>query len=109
MTRKLVFTMLMLALSLAGAKPFRLTLFQDCVVSGTELKSGDYKLDLKDSSVVFSNGRKTVVESPVKIENSATKFRSTTVRYASGEGKPRIQEICLGGTNIRLVFNVGQR
>ena len=52
-----------------------------------------------------NKGKKTVAESQVKIETSDTKYGSTSVRYSNGDGKYKVQEIRLGGTNTRLVFN----
>jgi hypothetical protein len=92
------------ALAVASAKTYSVTLFQDSVLAGTELKAGDYRLDLTDSKIVVKSGKK-VVESPVKVETGDTKFSATTVRYANSEGKFRIQEIRLGGTNLRLIVN----
>ncbi len=102
--RKLVFALLFVALSIASAKTYSVTLYQPSVVGGTELRPGDYKLDVKDSAVVIKNGKQSV-ESAVKVENSDAKFSSTTVRYANSDGKFRIQEIRLGGTTLKLVFN----
>ena len=41
----------------------------------------------------------------MKVETAEEKFGSTSVRYQNGDGKYRIQEIRLGGTKTRLVFN----
>jgi len=103
--RKFVFLFMVLAVSVASAKTYSITLFQPSVVGGTELKAGNYKLDLTDTKVVISRGGQKV-ESAVKVENGGDKFRSTTVRYATSDGKYTIQEIRLGGTTTRLVFDV---
>lgn len=104
MTKRFLFAFVMLALAVASAKTYSVTLFQPSVLAGTELKPGDYRLDLEGSKVTLKNG-KLVVESAVKVETADTKFGSTSVRYASGEGKFRVQEIRLGGTKLRLVFD----
>jgi hypothetical protein len=93
-----------LALSVASAKTYSVTLFQPSHVGGTELKAGEYKLDVTDTKVVISNGKQKV-EQTVKVENSESKFASTTVRYAESGGKLAIQEIRLGGTTTKLVFS----
>jgi hypothetical protein len=41
----------------------------------------------------------------VKVEKAENKFKSTSVRYTNGDGKLTVQEIRLGGTSTRLVFN----
>ncbi|MCC6860105.1 MAG: hypothetical protein IT158_16180 [Bryobacterales bacterium] len=102
--KKLMFLFMVLAVSFASAKTYSITLFQPSVVAGTELKPGDYKLDVNGEKVVISKGSQKV-ESAVKVENNGERFRSTTVRYATGEGKYTVQEIRLGGTNTKLMFN----
>jgi hypothetical protein len=105
MSKRFLFVFVTLALALASAKTYTVTLFQAAFLAGTELKPGDYQLNLdeKDTKVTLKNGKK-VIESPVKIENSDEKFGSTTVRYANADGKMTVQEIRLGGTKIKLVF-----
>lgn len=104
MIKKFLFVFAIVALAVASAKTYTVTLFQDSVLAGTELKAGDYRLDLTDSKIVVKSG-KQVVESPVKVEKGDTKFSATTVRYANADGKFRIQEIRLGGTNLKIVVN----
>ena len=58
---------------------------------------------VQDNKVVISSG-KTSVEANIKTETADAKFSSTTVRYRNGDGKYRLQEIRLGGTTTRLVF-----
>jgi hypothetical protein len=89
--------------AVASADTYRVTLFQSSVVNGTELKPGDYKVQLTDSKVVISKGKETV-EATVKVENGNEKFNATSVRYSNADGKYKIQEIRLGGTKTKLVF-----
>jgi hypothetical protein len=104
MTRKILLSFTTLALAVASAaSSYKITLFQPSIVAGTELKAGEYKLTLKDQKAVITSG-KTSVEASVKAETAENKFRSTTVRYQNGDGKYRVQEIHLGGTNTKLVF-----
>jgi hypothetical protein len=102
--KKLIVTFVCLAVMVASAAAtHRVTLFQPSLVSGTELKPGEYKLDLQENKVVIRQG-KTSVEAQVKVETGDQKFNSTSVRYAAEGGKYRVQEIRLGGTNTKLVF-----
>ena len=105
MTRRLLLTLAVLGISAATAhaKSYTVTLLQPATVAGTELKAGQYSVELKDQAVTIKSG-KTEVSAPVKVETEDTKFPSTTVRYANGEGKFRIQEIRLGGTKTKLVL-----
>ncbi len=102
--KRFVFVFLVLALAVAGAKTYSITLFQPSVVGQTELKPGDYRVEVQDTKVVIKNGNQTV-ESAVKVEKANEKFSATSVRYASSDGKYRINEIRLGGTNMKLVFD----
>lgn len=99
--KKLVLAFATIALAVASAaSTYRVTLFQPSNFGGTELKAGEYKIEVKDNKAVVKDGKK-MVEADVKVETEGQKFSATTVRYMEG-GK--IQEIRLGGTNTKLVF-----
>jgi hypothetical protein len=98
----LSFTTIALAIASAAAN-YRVTLFQPSIIAGTELKPGSYKIELKDNKAIVRGG-KDVVEAAVKVETTDEKFGSTSVRYTNGDGKYHVQEIRLGGTNTKLVF-----
>jgi hypothetical protein len=102
--KRFLFAFAVLALAVASAKTYAVTLYQPSVLSGTELKPGDYKLELDGNKAVLTDGKQSV-ESPVRVETAETKFASTTVRYSNDDGKSRIQQIRLGGTKLRLVFD----
>jgi hypothetical protein len=105
MTRKLLLSFAILAASaIASAKSFSVTLFQPSIVGGSELQPGEYKLELNESKVVIRGG-KSSAQADVRVETGDQKFSSTSVRYQNGDGKYRVQEIRLGGTKTKLVFN----
>ncbi|MBA3972861.1 MAG: hypothetical protein C0504_01430 [Candidatus Solibacter sp.] len=99
-----LFALLILALAAASASTHNVTFFQPSVVSGTELKPGDYKLTLDSGKAIIQKGKEKV-EAAVKVETGGAKFGSTSVRYTSEAGKYKIREIRLGGTTTTLVFN----
>jgi hypothetical protein len=104
MIKKLISSFGVLALAVASADTtYKVTFHQPSVVNGTELKPGDYKVELKDNTAVITKGKQSV-EAPVKTETVNSKFASTSVRYLNGDGKYRVQEIQIGGTNTKLVF-----
>jgi len=89
------------ALALANAATtYHVTLFQDSVINGTQLKPGDYKVEIKNDKAVIWHG-KEATEAQVKVENTEQKNRSNVVRYGADS---RVQEIRLGGTKTKLVF-----
>jgi hypothetical protein len=102
--KKLVIAFALLGLSLAYAKSFHLVLYEKSMLGATELKPGEYTIELKDQQVVVKNG-KVEAQAAVKVENESNKYANTTVRYSNGDGHYKIQEIRLGGTNMKLVVN----
>jgi hypothetical protein len=106
MLRKVLPFFLVAGLAVASARSYTVNLFQPSLVGTTELKPGEYKLEVNDQTAVISKG-KVRTESAVKVEEGDTKFESTTVRYVTAaDGKVKIQEIRLGGTKTKLVFNM---
>jgi hypothetical protein len=104
--RKVLPLFLMAGLAIASARSYTVNLFQPSLVGATELKPGQYKIEVNENKAVIRQG-KVQTESPVKVEEGDTKFDSTVVRYVnSADGKVRIQEIRIGGTKTRLVFTM---
>ena len=93
----------LLALSAAAGKNYTVTLFDPTMVAGQKLAPGDYQLEVTGNKAVLKNGKHTV-ESPVKVVDAERKFSSTTVRYGSENGGNQIQEIRIGGTKMRVLF-----
>jgi hypothetical protein len=90
------------ALAVCAGKTYTITLYNPATVGNTELKPGDYKVELVDQNAVIING-KTDTRTPVKVETVKEKFAQTSVRTTVSDGKTRVQEIRLGGTNTKLV------
>lgn len=104
MTKKLLLAFAVIGLAVASAKSYTVNLYSPALLGSTELKPGAYKVEVKDSTAVVSAG-KVQAEAPVKVETNGTKYDTTTVRFADANGKMKIQEIRLGGTNTKLIFN----
>lgn len=105
MQKKIAVSLLLFALAVAfGATSYHVNLEKPAVVAGTELKAGDYKLELTGNKAVIKNGKSTV-EADVAVENTATKFQRTSTCCLSEDGsKYQLQEIRVGGTNMKLMF-----
>jgi hypothetical protein len=102
---KLMLSFGTLALAIASAaSSYHFSLFQPSVVAGKELKPGDYKVELNGDKAIIKAGKQTV-EAAVKVETGTEKFSETSVRFDTTNGKMTVQEIRLGGTNTKLVFN----
>ena len=104
---KLVLCFATASLAIGGAASYNITLFQPTTINGKELKEGDYKLELNDHTAVIRQG-KTAVEADVKPETVDRKYASTSVKYVVTNGKNNVQEIRLGGTKTKLVFETGR-
>ncbi len=104
---KLVLCFATAALAIGSAANYNITLFQPTTINGKELKEGDYKLELNDHTAVIRQG-KTAVEAEVKPETVDKKYTSTSVKYVVENGKNNIQEIRLGGTKTKLVFEAAR-
>lgn len=105
MTKRILmfFTVLGLA-AIVSAKSFTLNLFEPSLLGTAELKPGEYTLELKDQKVIIHKGKQSY-EAAVKVETADSKYSSTSVRYTNGDGKFHVQEIHLGGTNMKLVIS----
>ena len=91
-----------------AASSYHVTLYKPTTVNGTQLKPGDCKLELQGDKVVIKQG-KTSVESGVTIQNGAQKFDVTTVGYNGDSSNNQVQEIRLGGTTTKLLFEQGAK
>ncbi len=89
-----------LGLGIASAASYNVTLTHPSSVKGTQLKAGDYRINVENDKVVFMKGKESV-EAPVKIQNADKKYSVTAVRYAADNS---ILEIQVGGTKTALVF-----
>jgi hypothetical protein len=104
MKKAVLFACLLAGMAFASAKSFTVTLFEPATIGGTELKAGDYKFEVQDQKIVIKHGHDTT-EANVKVETGEGKYPSTTVTYANADGKNKVQEIRVGGTNMKLVLN----
>jgi len=84
----------------SAASSYSVTFYQPVTVNGTQLKAGDYKLELKDNGMAVIKQGKVMTEVPVKIENESEKFSRSSVRISGDQ----VEEIRLGGTSKRVVF-----
>jgi hypothetical protein len=91
-------------MAFASTKSFTVTLFEPATIGGTELKACDYKCELQDQKIVIKHGHETT-EAAVKVESGEAKYSSTTVRYANADGKNKVEEIRVGGTNMKIVLD----
>ena len=85
--RKVLPFFLIAGLAVASARSYTVSLFETATVGSTELKPGEYKIEVNDQKAVIHSG-KVRTESNVKVEEGDTRFATTVVRYGkSADGK----------------------
>src|SRR3979490_211518 len=100
MFRKLVFSVATVAFGVAtAAAPYKVKLDVPLSIGSTELKAGEYKVEMQGGKAVFKIG-KTVIEGPATMGKSEQKYRWTSVVT---EGS-KLQEIDFGGTTENMLF-----
>src|SRR5580658_10246053 len=90
-------------LGIANAKSYSFLISEASKIGTSTLKPGEYEVSVKGDQAVFERDGKSV-SVPVKIEQSAKKFDSTTVDATTKDGAHIIREIDLGGSATRLEF-----
>ncbi|MGA7415711.1 MAG: hypothetical protein WBW33_34880 [Bryobacteraceae bacterium] len=100
MFKKLILSFTTVALAIASAATYNVTLYQDSKLNGKTLKPGEYRLEVKDNAVVLKN-KKDVTEAAARTETNAKKFSGTSVLY---NDKDEVTEIRLGGTTTKVIL-----
>ena len=83
----------------SAATSYKVTFSTPVMLNGAQLKAGDYQVEVKENMALIKQG-KAITEAPVKVENSNQKFDRSSVRLDGSQ----VEEIRLGGTHTRLVF-----
>ena len=94
---------LMLSSAFAGVPDFTVTFYEPARIAGAQLKPGAYRVKVDGGKMIIRNGRKTI-EASVKPAQVDATYKSTSVRYANGDGQLTVNEIRIGGTNTKLVL-----
>src|SRR5690348_14710242 len=88
-----------LALGIASAaSDYTVTLVAPISAGETQLKAGQYKVQVEGNQAIFKQG-KTSTAIPVSVEKNATKYRYTAVESIAS----KLTAIDLGGTDTKLV------
>jgi hypothetical protein len=97
---KLTLSITAFALTFAGAaSAASLTLDQPAWVGQTQLKAGQYKIEVQGNTAIFKSG-KTAVTVPVTVDKTGKKFNDTSIESNGA----KIQQIHLGGSNTTIII-----
>ena len=90
---------LALAVVASAASSYKLNLTNPTWVGDTQLKPGEYKVEVQNGTAVFK-GDKQTAQAPAVEEKADKKFP-----YTSFEAKDsKLNEIHFGGTNVKVVL-----
>jgi hypothetical protein len=94
-------TLSTLALGIASAASSHTVSFYEPVwVGATQLKAGDYTVEMQGDKAVFKNGGKKVAEVPATLGSNDQKYKYTSFSSAAS----KVKEIDLGDTKSKIVF-----
>jgi hypothetical protein len=94
-----------LGLSVAGAKNYDVTFDSATKVGSVELKAGKYSLAVMDNSKVkFTSSNGQAVEASAKVTTVDKKFQATQIDMKQINGTAQVNEIDLGGTKTKILF-----
>lgn len=85
----------------AASATYKVSILQNSVVDGKQLKAGDYKVEMKDNNTAVLKHGKEAIELPAREETSPQKFSTTEMQYTNNND---LQEIRIGNTHTRIVF-----
>lgn len=103
MKKLMLFAILFAFAAFAASNTFHVTFQNDAWIGATQVKAGDYKVTVDDGKVTLKMG-KTVIEVPGKLETADHKYQTNGVVVVNVGTRPQVEEIELGGTNQRIVF-----
>jgi hypothetical protein len=104
MMKKLMLVAILFAFAaFAASKTYHVTFQNDAWIGATQVKAGDYKVTVEDGKVTLKSG-KTVIEVPGKMETVDHKYATSAIVVTPVGNKSQVEEIEIGGTNQRIVF-----
>src|SRR5271168_2555695 len=102
--KKIMMAFATFALAVASAAPrYHVKIYDPAWAGGTELKPGEYTVEMQGDKAVFKSG-KTVLEAPAKMEENDRRYDGTSVRI---NGDKKLEVIEFGGTKSRIVLQSG--
>jgi hypothetical protein len=97
---KLILCFSTLALGIASAaSSYKVNLPGKMWVGNTELKPGDYKVEVTGNQATFKSGKDSI-QVPATLETSASKYPMTEIQATES----KLTEIHVGGTTAKIVF-----
>jgi hypothetical protein len=83
----------------SAAAGYKVNLPEKMWVGTTEIKGGDYKVEVVGNQVTFKNG-KEMITVPATVENAPSKYSTTEIEATQS----KIHEIHVGGSTAKIVI-----
>ena len=97
---KVILSLATLALGIASAATsYEVKLTGPTWIGATQMKAGDYKVELQGGMAIFKSG-KNVVEIPATVGTSEQKYNATSISIVDS----KLREIDFGGTKSKISF-----
>lgn len=93
-----------LSAALLGAKTYTFTISEGAQAGKTHLMAGEYRLHLDGSNATLTDKAGHQVDTKAKVENGDRKYEQTAVATSEKAGIRQIDEIELGRTTTKVVF-----
>jgi|SRR5579862_7836682 len=101
LSKKLLIGFAALGIGIAAAgSDYKIELAQTTQVGGTDLKAGEYKVEVQGDKAIFKSGKDVVAQSPAKVENAKRKYSATAVSTNAS----KLESIAVGGTTMMIVL-----
>jgi len=94
----------LLAGSLAAAGTFKFQLSDKVQVGQTQLKPGQYVLDVNGSAAVLKDKAGKTIDAKAKVEQTTSKAAVTTYSLSGDPGALKLSSVTPGGEQIRVQF-----
>jgi hypothetical protein len=88
----------------AAASSYHVKISDPTWVGTTELKPGEYAVQVEGDKVTFKMG-KNVITVPAKVEENASKFADNQMLMKSENGQSKLKELDLAGTKSKILLN----
>ena len=101
LSKKLLIGFAALGIGIAsGGSDYKVEFAQTTQVGGTELKAGQYRVEMQGDKAVFKSGKDVVAQSSATVENGKQKYSSTAVSTNAS----KLESIAVGGTTMKIVL-----
>ena len=95
MNRRVLTFLAFAALAAAGMKTYTVKLLEPAMLGGTQLKAGEYQIQVDGDKAVLRSG-KGAVETPVKVETGGSKYRTRPCGWPRAEGNSTLPRSAWG-------------